>query len=414
MKRLVFSLSVFPAFLLAAPALAQEPDGLILPPGFHASVVAEGLGPLRHLAVRPNGDIYASTGGEGAKGEGLVAIRLGADGKAATVEHFSSVNGGTGIGLHRGMLYAASDKAVYRFRFDGDALVPAGEPETLVADLPRTGNHSIAFDNNGHLFVTLGAKSDACSVRPAPGAKPVGQKPCPDLTGGGGIWQFAADRTGQSFADGEQWATGIRFVTALNWSPQAGLYAIMHGRDSTHSAFPELVSAADDDAIGDEMHYVVKGTDFGWPYSYYDGARKIRLLAPDYGGDGKKLADGNYSTPVVSFQPMRAAPVDLLFYQGRQFPPAWRGGAFIALHGTGGPELPQGRNGYTVAFLPFDRAGRPGTLKVFADGFAGPTPASKNGGKAMYRPVGLAVAPDGALYIADSNKGRIWRIRYEG
>src|ERR1700761_8764715 len=400
--------------LLATPALAEEPDGLVLPPGFHASVVAEGLGALRHMAVRPNGDIYASTGGEGGKPEGLVAIQLGPDGKAAQIEHFSSVNGGTGIGLYHGMLYAASANAIYRFHFQGDALVPAGDPQTVVADLPRGGTHAMAFDNSGHLFVGMGAKSNACSTKPAPDAKPVGQKPCPDLTGGGGIWRFAADRTGQTFADGTQVATGIRFMTAMDWSPKAGLYGIMHGRDGTHAAFPEIVSASDDDAIGDEMHHVTDGTDFGWPYSYYDGARNARLLAPDYGGDGKTVADGKYSTPAGTFQTLRAAPVALLFYQGKQFPAEWRGGAFIALHGTSGPELAQGRNGYTVAFVPFDRAGKPGALKVFADGFAGPSPADKNGGKAKYRPVGLAVAPDGALYGADSNKGRIWRIRYNG
>ena len=406
MKKLVFGLSLF----LAAPAFAEEPDGLILPAGFHASVVAEGLGALRHLAVRPNGDVYASTGGEGGKPEGLVAIQLGPDGKAAHIEHFSNVNGGTGIVFHQGMLYAASGNAIYRFRFKDNALLPDSEPETVVTGL-RPGTHAISFDDRGSLFVSVGAKSNACSAKPAPDTNPVGQRPCPDLTDGGGIWRFAADRAGQSLADGTQIATGIRFLTAMDWSPSAGLYGIMHGRDGTHAAFPGIVSAADDDAIGDEMHHVVKGTDFGWPYSYYDGARKMRLLAPDYGGDGKTIADGNYSIPAVTFQPLRAAPVDLLFYQGRKFPNEWRG-AFIALHGTNGPQLPEGRNGYTVAFLPFDRSGKPGTLKVFADGFAGPSPADKNSGKAAYRPVGLAVAPDGALYVADSIKGRIWRIRY--
>lgn len=411
MKRLVLGPSLALSVLLAFPVLAAEPDGLILPPGFHASVVAEGLGALRHLAVRPNGDIYASTGGEGGKPEGLVAIQLGPDGKAAKIEHFSNVNGGTGIGFYHGMLYAASGDTIYRFRFKDDLLLPEGEPEAIVTGL-RPGTHAIAFDDRGNLFVSVGAKSNACSTKPAPDAKPVGERPCPELTGGGGIWRFAADRAGQSLADGMQVATGIRFLTAMDWSPRVGLYGIMHGRDGTHAAFPGIISAADDDAIGDEMDHVVKGTDFGWPYSYYDGARKLRLLAPDYGGDGKTVAEGNYATPAVAFEPMRAAPVDLLFYQGRQFPQAWRGGAFIALHGTNGPQLPQGRNGYTVAFLPFDSSGKPGTLKVFADGFAGPSPGDKNSGKAAYRPVGLAVASDGALYVADSNKGRIWRIRY--
>ena len=414
MNSYAFGHSLSLALVLAAPVYAEEPDGLTLPPGFHASVVAEGLGPLRHLAVRSNGDIYASTGGEGAKPEGLVAIELGPDGKAARVEHFSNVNGGTGIGIYHGMLYAASGTAIYRFHFKDGSLLPEGEPETVIADLPRGGTHAIAFDASGHLFVGLGAKSNACSTKPSPGAKPVGQKPCPDLTGGGGIWRFDAGRTGQGFADGTQVATGIRFMTAMDWSPRAGLYGIMHGRDGAHEAFPDIVSEADDDAIGDEMHHVTNGTDFGWPYSYYDGARKLRLLAPDYGGDGKTVAEGHYSTPAIVFQPIRAAPVDLLFYQGRQFPSAWRGGAFMALHGTNGSLLPQGRNGYTVAFAPIDRSGKVGALRIFADGFAGPSPADKNGGKAKYRPVGLAVAPDGALYVADSNKGRIWRIRYGG
>jgi len=409
MKKFLFGLPL----LLVSPAMAEEPDGLVLPPGFHAQVVAEGLGPLRHLAVRPNGDIYASTGGEGGKPEGLVAIAPGADGKAAHVEHFSNVNGGTGIALHHGMLYAASNTAIYRFRFSGNALLPDGEPQTIVSDL-RPGTHAIAFDDRGQMFVSIGAKSNACSSKPSPDAKPVGQKPCPDLTGGGGIWRFDANRTGQTFADGTQVATGLRFMTAMDWSPKAGLYGIMHGRDGAHAAFPEIVSVSDDDAIGDEMHHIVEGTDFGWPYSYYDGARKMHVEAPDYGGDGKTAATGNYSTPVVSFQPMRAAPVDMLFYQGKQFPAEWRGGAFIASHGTSGPPLANGRNGYNVTFVPFDRAGNPGPMKSFAEGFAGPSPADKNSGKATYRPVGLAMAPDGSLYVADSNKGRIWRIRYSG
>jgi len=309
MKKIAFSLSL----LLAGPAFATEPDGLILPPGFHASVVAEGLGALRHMAVRSNGDIYATTGGEGKKSEGLLAIQLGPDGKPARIEHFSMVNDGTGIGLYRGMLYAASGDAIYRFHFSGDGLLPDGEPEALVTGL-RKGTHPFSFDDRGNLFVVVGARSNACAPKPADGGKPVGQKPCPDLNGGAGIWRFSANRTGQSFADGTQVATGIRFVTAMDWSPRGGLYTIMHGRDGTHAAFPDLISAADDDAIGDEMHHVTNGTDFGWPYTYYDGARNLRLQAPEYGGDGKTQASGNYSTPTLVFQPLRSAPVDMLFY----------------------------------------------------------------------------------------------------
>ena len=196
MKKIMFGLSLF----LAAPAIAEEPDGLILPPGFHASVVAEGLGPLRHMAVRPNGDIYASTGGEGAKPEGLVAIQLGADGKAARVEHFSTSMAAPASVFITACCMPRPRTPSIASVSPGNALLPDGEAETVVAGLPRGGNHAIAFDDRGNLFVGLGAKSNACSTKPAPGAKPVGQKPCPDLSDGGGIWRFAADRTNQSFS----------------------------------------------------------------------------------------------------------------------------------------------------------------------------------------------------------------------
>src|SRR4029079_15891236 len=107
-----------------------------------------------------------------------------------------------------------------------------------------------------------------------------------------------------------------------------------------------------------------------------------------------------------------SAPLDMVFYNGTQFPKAYRGGAFIAFHGGQGPENPKGHNGYNSTFLPFDPYGKAGTPMVFADGFAGPTPGDRSPAKAKYRPVGTAVGPDGALYVADSEKGRIWRISY--
>ena len=142
--------------------------------------------------------------------------------------------------------------------------------------------------------------------------------------------------------------------------------------------------------------------------------KKQRIVAPEYGGDGKTAATGNYSVPVATFQNTRAAPLDLIFYTGRQFPAEYRGGAFVVRHGVGGPQSPTGKNGYDVVFIPFDKNGKAGEARPFAENFAGPTAASRNNGKAAYRPVGAAVAPDGSLYIADSNKGRIWRISYGG
>ena len=140
------------------------------------------------------------------------------------------------------------------------------------------------------------------------------------------------------------------------------------------------------------MFRIVKGVNLGWPYTYYDERLHIRLKGMEYGGDGKTPPPpGIYTDPVVAL-PGHSAPLDLLFYEGRQFPKAYRGGAFVALHGALGPERPTGLAGYTIVFVPFDRQGRAGQWRVFADGFAGPTPASRSTARAAYRPTGLAVA----------------------
>jgi glucose/arabinose dehydrogenase len=403
----------FALCLVGEPALADEPDGLVLPRGFHASVVAEGLGQIRHIAVRDNGDIYVSTRhGRDQASLGIIALRQGPDHKATQIEHFSDVDQGTGIRIYKGALYAASGTGIYRFSLDNDALVPTTAPESVVDGL-AVSNHAIAFDGKGNLFVSLDGGGNICADPNGPkGGKPVGLMPCPNLAVKGGIWRFDAAVLGQKFSDGEHYATGVRNMSALDWHDGDALYSAVHGRDGTHAAFPELVSAADDDAIPDEMFRVVKGTDMGWPYTYYDGVRKLRLISPEYGGDGKKSpTDTSYATPVATFQPRRPAILDLTFYNGSRFPRMYRGGAFLAMHGGEGAPMPEGHAGYNVVFVPF-KGNQVGTPSVFADGFAGPSSSDKNVKTAAYRPVGLAVGADGALYVADSNKGRIWRISY--
>jgi glucose/arabinose dehydrogenase len=407
------------AFVLAAGlAFAAEPDGLVLPPGFHATIVSEGLGPIRHLAVRPNGDLYISTPVDKQnKGGGIIALHLDASHKADRVEHFGTVAGGTGIRFYKDALYAASGAAVYRFAFGGNGeLLPKQDPDIIVDGIRDVhpgfarANVALAFDDKGNLYVALEAAGNLCTdPNVAQGAPAVGLKPCPDLVDRAGVWRFSANKIGQKFpTDGERWATGIRDISSLDWSSADGhLYGIMHGRDNTNRMFPNLVSAEDDGNIADEMQRITKGTDFGWPYTYYDGVRKLRLIAPEYGGDGKTAPPaGTYSTPVVTFQAPRAAPVDLVFYQAAKFPAEYRGGAFVVLHGT------RNKNGYDVVFVPFSRNGKSGDPRVFADGFGGFDKTGATPGPAKYRPIGEAVGPDGALYIADSQKGRIWRVAY--
>jgi glucose/arabinose dehydrogenase len=112
---------------------------------------------------------------------------------------------------------------------------------------------------------------------------------------------------------------------------------------------------------------------------------------------------------LVAF-PAHWAPNDLLFYSGKNFPAKYQGGAFVAFHGSWN-RAPEPQAGYKVVFQPM-KAGKPaGAYEVFADGFAGVL-ADNNPRNAQYRPVGLAIAPDGALYVSDSQKGRVWRISY--
>src|SRR5215471_14763465 len=118
---------------------ADEPDGLRLPPGFHATVVSEGLGAIRHLAIRPNGDIYISTlKDQQGNGGGIIALHLDSSHKADQVQRFGTVDGGTGIRFSNGALYASSSSGVYRFNFSGDALVPLKEPELILDGMPTT------------------------------------------------------------------------------------------------------------------------------------------------------------------------------------------------------------------------------------------------------------------------------------
>jgi len=421
-------MKIFSGLLILAVAAvfaaSGEPDGLTLPAGFHATVVAESLGPIRHLAVRGNGNLYISTPhNQDRSKSGIIAIHLDGNHHADQVQHFGAVDGGTGIRFHDDRLYASTPSGVYRFAFRGGELVPSSEPEPIVEGMPDTHpgflrvNRPIAFDDHGHLFVGLDASANLCTAQtqpppgqPLPTAPPVGLKPCPDLAVRAGVWRFDADKHAQKFpADGVQWATGIRDIGALDWSPaDHQLYGIMHARDNSNRLWPDVVSADDDTHIADEMHRITKGTDFGWPYTYFDGAKNVRLISPEYGGDGKiSPKPGTYSSPVLTFHSRRPAPVDLLFYSGKAFPRPYRDGAFIVLHGTQ-------RSGYDVVFVPFDRHGKAGAMSVFADGFAGFDPSSTSRAAAMYRPIGIAEGPDGALYVADSQKGRVWRIEYKG
>ncbi len=383
-----------------------------LPSGFCAIVFADRLGKARHLAVRDNGDVFVAI--QGRKG-GIVALRdVDGDGAADVRESFGGL-GGTGIDIHDGYLYFSPDVAVVRFAL-GDALVPASAPEIIVGGFPEQKTHAakpFVFDGKGNLYVNIGAPSNACQeVDRAPGAP--GQDPCPLLEGYGGIWQYRADGLEQHYRQGNRYATGIRNAMALDWNDEADrLFVVQHGRDQLSEIFPRLYDDRERAELpAEEMFAVDDGDDFGWPYCYYDHLKGKKVLGPEYGGDGKRTGRcSNTGEPVVHF-PAHWAPNDLVFYDGVQFPARFRGGAFVAFHGSWNRQ-PFEQQGYQVAFVPFVEGLPAGAHEIFADGFAGVRDL-RSPQEARYRPTGLAVSPDGSLYVADSVRGRIWRIFYRG
>lgn len=209
-------------------------------------------------------------------------------------------------------------------------------------------------------------------------------------------------------------ATGLRSVVAITWNKEdKNLYVLQHGRDDLLRMFATHYTPWQSAELPSEEFLRIKeGTHAGWPYCYYDHIKEQKLLAPEYGGDGTIVGDcGQYEKPLIGF-PGHWAPNDLLFYTGDQYPDHYKQGAFIAFHGsTNRGPYPQA--GYFVAFVPF-RDGRPsGPWEVFADGFAGIDPI-QSANLAVHRPMGIAMGPDGSLYVADSQKGKIWRIMYKG
>jgi len=364
------------------------------------------------MTVAPNGDIYVKT-----LEKGIIALRdTDGDGRADVKQEFGS-GGGTGIALHEGWLYHSTDDAIYRYRLKPGELVPTSKPETIVHQLPDEHQHAakaFAFGGDGQLYVEVGSPSNGFG-QPDRAAGAIGGDPTEFLRTHGGFWRFDPNKTDQVQADGFHFSTGHRHVLSVAWNPTSqALFVVMMGRDQLNTVAPPYYTDQDNaERVGEEMHILHEGANLGWPFTYYDVLRKERMVAPEYGGDNNKKAEPNkWPNPLVAF-PAHWAPLQMALYSGTQFPGKYHGGAFIAFHGSWNrAPLPQG--GYCVGFAPFDEKGMPrGTYEVFANGFAG-RDVIMSPRDARFRACGLAVGPDGSLYIADSEKGRIWRVIYTG
>lgn len=421
---------------LGQSASLPKPDSdngaIALPPGFRALVVADNLvvnkrvgntaEKLRGLALAPNGDLYA-------KGRtGLIwAMRdTDGDGSFDQIKEFGPGDGGTHIAFHEGYLYHSSRTAIYRYKYTPGELIPSAPLETVVEKLPAERDHdakAFAFDDQGRLLVEIGSPHNVFSE----GDRRRGAKGKTDAEIAefqktyGGFWRFDPSKLNQTQADGIRFATGHRHALALQWHPVSKQFFMAQmGRDNLNVVSPEYYDELDNaERVSEVFHVLREGADFGWPKTYWDPIKRARMLAPEYGGDNRtRVDDPRYDKPAVAF-PAHWAPLQMALYTGTQFPAKYRGGMFIAFRGSWN-RAPRSQAGYNVCFVPFDSSGMPvkgadgfGKYERFADGFAG-VEEFTNTRDARFRPTGVAVGPDGSLYISDSEKGRIWRVIYTG
>jgi len=431
------SIALFPVGLAAAPAWAAEvpcaggTGGLSLPAGFCATIFADGIGHARQMAVAADGTLYVNTwSGVYYKNDApppggfVVALKdTNGDGKADVTERFGESpaqggHGGTGLALHQGAVYAESNDRIMRYPLETGEVAPKAEGEIVVSGLPVTGDHPMhpfAITPKGDLLVDLGSASNACEVKNRVPGSP-GNEPCIEKETRGGIWRYDVGRSDQRFSPAERHVTGIRNGEGIAVDAQGRAFSTQHGRDQLHEDWPKLYTARQGYELpAEEVVELRQGADYGWPECYFDPAQKKLVLAPEYGGDGgRKVGLCAHRQGPAAWFPAHWAPNDMRFYFGAgtevAFPKAYRDGAFIAFHGSWN-RAPGPQGGYSVVFQPFKDGKAAGDFVIFADGFAG---AVKEPGRAEYRPSGLAVGPDGALYISDDVKGRIWRVTYTG
>jgi len=314
----------------ATPACAPDNDGLKLPQGFCAAVVAENVGHARHIVVAPNGDLFVSLEATGrGGGGGVVSLRdADGDGTFEKREHFGS-GSVTGIALRNGFVYYATTNSIVRYKLPAGELMPTGSAEVIAEGLVDRRQHAdkgLAFDGKGGVYVNIGAPSNACQ-QPDRQPKVAGQDPCPLLETSGGIWRFDENKLGQKQSDGRRYATGMRQMPGITWHNNS-LWAVMHNRDSLDTLWEGQFTAQQNAEWPAE--YLLKisdGANFGWPYCFYNNGEGKLVTNPEYGGDGKKTDRcGSFTPPTVAF-PGHWAPNDIAFYTGTQFPKAYQGGA---------------------------------------------------------------------------------------
>jgi glucose/arabinose dehydrogenase/mono/diheme cytochrome c family protein len=409
------------------PACPENDSGLKLPHGFCATIFADGIGHARHLVVAPDGVVYVNTwsgryyaNATPHAGGFLVALKDNTGAGIADVnQRFgetvqSGGAGGTGIALYKDGLFAEINDKIVRYPLPAGSIVPTGAAVPVVTGLPLGGDHPMhpfTIAGDGSLYIDVATATNACQVQNRI-PKSQGIDPCVELKTRGGIWRYDANKTNQAFSPAGRFATGIRNAEGFAIDSVGHIFVTQHGRDQLHANWPDLYKPEEEATLpAEELLLLRRGGDYGWPKCYYDGIQAKLVLAPEYGGDGGKTQGlcATKTAPIAAF-PAHWAPNGMALYDKEQFPAHYRHGVFIAFHGSW-DRAPYPQSGYNVVFQALEGDHAPGRCEVFADGFAG---AMKSPGQAEHRPSGVAVGPDGSLFVSDDVRGRIYRIVYRG
>jgi len=341
-----------------------------VPPGFVATVFAAGFTEPRWLAVAPNGDVFVA---DSAMGEVVVLHDPQERGSVESREIFADrLNLPFGIAFHDNYVYVANTNEVVRFQYDPMTSKRLGNAEHILG-LPGRGynqhwTRSLAFSPDGRkLLVSVGSSSNV-SIESDPRQAAI----------------LASDPDGKNL---QLFATGLRNAVGIGFNPQSGsVWAAVNERDDL-----------DEDVPQDYFTHVIDGGFYGYPYSY-NGSHVDNRVAPRPDLVGKALVPDLLIGAHV-------APLQVVFYEGKQFPSTYVHGAFIAEHGSWNRRI---RSGYQVIFIPFRNGLPAGEPTPFFFGFV-PDPAGKN----VYgRMVGVAVERDGSMLISDDGAKLIWRVSY--
>jgi len=350
------------------PSFMERPANALpqVPPGFTISLFASKLQHPRSLAVAPDGDVFVVQ-----EGPGIVLRLRDRDGKADQIQQFATgFKTPHGIALHDGQIYIADTNAVWRAPYQGRDSVPMSEFQrvTTAPDLRPKGWHAtrdIVFDAQGQLYLSIGARDD------------LSEQPLPDAS----IQRIGADGGMTPFV------TGVRNVEGLATYPGTdNLWITVNERDALGARVPS-----------DFLAQAHQGDFFGWPYAY-NGPNPD----PVFGAQHPDMV-AKTKIPEVLLG-AHTAPLGLVFYTGTQFPADYRNDAFVAIHGSGPYDKP---DGYKVVRVKFRDGVPAGGYEDFVTGFT----TDKNGQLFVWgTPSQLAVAHDGSLLIVDDKGACVWRV----